>query len=191
MLRNLLTIFPILLAILLCSCEDYNEIDDQRTDIVDYLDDLGVEYETLGNVYRYKVEVEEDEEELDEDTVVASAVKSDSTEEAEYISKGSKFYIYFAGYTFSSGPSSLFFTNVEDIALEYFEDLNTEYWSFEPLEITLGQTDIIKGLETGLEGLQYGDVVNIIMSSDQAYGDKGVGVVPANTAVMYTVQILD
>lgn len=174
MTRHLLSI--ILSVVLLCGCNSINEIDDQRTEIISYLDDLGVEYNDLGYTFRY-FEVEDNTEDTDN--------------QAEYISKGSKFEIYFAAYTFDSSPSSLYFTNIESLATESLDGLNTEYWSFDPLEITLGQTDLLTGLEKGLEGCQYGDTVHIIMCSDQAYGAKGSGVVGANTAIMYSIQILD
>lgn len=180
MIRKIFYILSILSAILFTSCTDYNEIDDQRTYIVDYLDDLDVEYDILGNVFRYF-----------DDTTTDQDSTEESESEAEYITKGSKFYIYFIGYTFTSYPASVFFTNIESVAQANFENVDSTYWSFEPLEIVLGETELIKGLETGLEGCQYGDIVYIFMTYEQAYGEKGIGVVPENTAVMYAVQILE
>lgn len=166
-------IFSSILALFVfCACANYNEISDQREDIVDYLDGLGVEYTTFGNTFRYIVE----------DTTATLG---------SYINKGSEFSVYFAAYTFDGGPSELYYTNVESLAEASLSGLNTQYWSFDPLEITLGTSELLEGLTTALEGCQYGQTVNIIMCYDDAYGDKSAGIVADYSAIMYTIQILE
>lgn len=172
MIKNLFTILSAL--VLLSSCTNFNEIDDQRTEIIDYLEDLGVEYEVFGNAFRY--------------TIVNDTIDNSQT---AYITNNSEFSIYFEAYTFESSPGTLYFTNIEETAAASLDGLNTEFWSFEPLEIVLGKTDILEGLERTLEGCKYGDSLNVFMCSDLAYGEMGTGIVPKNTAVVYVIKILD
>ncbi len=82
----------------------------------------------------------------------------------------------FSGYT-TPTSSNLFYTN--DPTYEYtFESagMNTEYWSFEPLEIVLGKGDILKAIETSLVGCKEGDNVEIYLTYDSAYGSTWIGV---------------
>lgn len=68
--------------------------------------------------------------------------------------------------------------------------LNTEYWSFEPLEIDMRGGDILKGLRSALVGCRQGDRVEVYMTYNMAYGDEYFGVVPKQSplAVMFTVE---
>ena len=63
--------------------------------------------------------------------------------------------------------------------------LNTEFWSTAPLQVKIGQTDIIKGVELSLIGCREGDSVEAYMTLDAAYGDDVVGVVPENASVVW------
>ncbi|MBQ1213615.1 MAG: hypothetical protein IIX81_01140, partial [Tidjanibacter sp.] len=55
----------------------------------------------------------------------------------------------------------------------------------------LGGEPILKGLESALPSCRKGDSVVVFLTSSNAYGDRHVGVVPANTAVMMVLNILD
>lgn len=67
--------------------------------------------------------------------------------------------------------------------------LNTEYWSAEPLVVTLGESNIIKGVSQSLVGCRQGDQVEVYMTFEEAYEDKVVGIVPHKSAVawFYTI----
>lgn len=168
MKRYLLIIISTIIAF--SSCEDVNEIDDQRTNIVSYLTTYSYSYTQFDNAYRYIVEEYEDN---------------------EAITNGSTFYMDFAAYTFTTAPSTLYYTNIESYLEDDLSGLNTEYWSFEPKEVTLGTTDLIEGLTTCLKGCHYGDSINVFICSDLAFEDKGVGIITESTAVMYAIRILE
>lgn len=75
-----------------------------------------------------------------------------------------------------------------DPALEeaYIEKgLNPEYWSFEPLRIVLGETQIIKGLEVSLAGCCEGDRVEVYMTYNMAYDDRVISTVPKESALVF------
>lgn len=97
----------------------------------------------------------------------------------------------FEAYTFSSAPAtSPYYTNKQELA-ERLNNLNTQYWNFEPRVVRLGNGDILKPLEDALVGSLRGDSLAVFMTSSIAYGESGMGVVPANTAVMYVLIVED
>ena len=62
-------------------------------------------------------------------------------------------------------------------------------WSIEPLKVTLGETDMIEGLELALEGCREKDSVQVYMTSNLAYGRKNLGSVPKNSMVAWYMKI--
>ncbi len=97
----------------------------------------------------------------------------------------------FEAYTFSSSPATTpYYTNKQALA-EQLTDLNTQYWDFEPRVATLGNGDILKPLEDALMGSVRGDSLAVFMTSSIAYGEGGMGSVPANTAVMMVLIVED
>ncbi|MFI3286602.1 MAG: hypothetical protein R3Y08_08110 [Rikenellaceae bacterium] len=101
-------------------------------------------------------------------------------EERKEVKAGSILSLTFWCYDFStySKPTSdyLFYTN-DPLYKEAFElaGLNTEYWSFEPLNITLGKGDILKAIETSLVSCREGDYVEIYLTYNLAYGSSWIG----------------
>lgn len=95
----------------------------------------------------------------------------------------------FEAYTFSSSPAATpYYTNKRYLA-ELLTDLNTTYWNFEPREVTLGSGEILNSLDEALEGSVVGDSLAVFLTSSIAYGNYGMGTVPANTAVMFVLTV--
>jgi hypothetical protein len=66
------------------------------------------------------------------------------------------------------------------------------YTSSEPLEVTLGEKEVVEGLEEGLLGICAGEKRVIVVPPKLAYGDIGhaqLGV-PGNSTLMYEVEAL-
>lgn len=108
---------------------------------------------------------------------------------------GSTITIKYSGYIFSGSKpaiTNLYATNdAELIAQLEAQGLNTSYgWTTDPLEITIGQSPILKGLEEALPECKEGDTVEIYMTFTKANGNNYVGMVPAKSAVMWVVDIL-
>jgi FKBP-type peptidyl-prolyl cis-trans isomerase len=62
----------------------------------------------------------------------------------------------------------------------------------EPLEIVLGEGQVIRALDEGLEGMRVGGVRRIIAPSDLAYGPSGNGeAVPPYATLIFDVELLD
>lgn len=104
---------------------------------------------------------------------------------------GSNVTFNFEAYTFSSAPATTpYYTNKQEVAKK-LTDLNTLYWDFEPRVTTLGSGNILNPLEEALEGSLRGDSLAVFMTSSIAYGESGMGTVPANTAVMFVLIVED
>lgn len=106
---------------------------------------------------------------------------------------GDKIEIRFTAYTFTgSAPSNsaIYWSNVPSVIEQLGKKSdNTLDWSKEPLQITLGTTPILKGLELTLPGCHEADSVQVFMTSSLAYGDEIINVVPKNSMVAWYMRI--
>ncbi len=69
--------------------------------------------------------------------------------------------------------------------------LDTSYeWTTEPLAVTVGSTNIIKGIESSLVGCREGDIVEVYMTFTMAYDDMTIGTVPYQSPVAWYFTII-
>ena len=114
------------------------------------------------------------------------------------VKSGSRVSITFRAYVFSmrniTDSDMPFFTNDPDLEQALYEaGLTPGVWKFEPMELTLGQSGIIKGLELALLGCRQGDEVECYMTYNMAYGDTNFATIPRESAVVifFTVNGVD
>ena len=114
------------------------------------------------------------------------------------VKSGSRVSITFRAYVFSmrniTDSDMPFFTNDPDLEQALYEaGLTPGVWKFEPMELTLGQGGIIKGLELALLGCRQGDEVECYMTYNMAYGDTNFATIPRESAVaiFFTVNGVD
>lgn len=114
------------------------------------------------------------------------------------VKSGSRVSITFRAYVFSmrniTDSDMPFFTNDPDLEQALYEaGLTPGVWKFEPMELTLGQSGIIKGLEQALLGCRQGDEVECYMTYNMAYGDTNFATIPRESAVaiFFTVNGVD
>lgn len=114
------------------------------------------------------------------------------------VKSGSRVSITFRAYVFSmrniTDSDMPFFTNDPDLEQALYEaGLTPGVWKFEPMELTLGQSEIIKGLELALLGCRQGDEVECYMTYNMAYGDTNFATIPRESAVavFFTVNGVD
>ncbi len=110
------------------------------------------------------------------------------------VEMGDKLTITFWCHDFSSyatpSSSNLYYTNDESYRDAFIEaGLNDEYWSFEPLEIILGDGDILNGVEVALEGCREGDYVEVYLTSNLAYTDGWIGVTTLDAPLAFICRI--
>ena len=158
-----------------CS-KDTSDLDDQRTSLENYISRQGWEnVDYLGGVYRYV---------LNRDRAgYETALQAES---------GNTLRINYAVYAFSSssagGLGALIYTNNPELQNEQ-EGLDPTYWAKDPLEVVLGKTPLISGLDRGLYGVRQGDTLQLFMSSDMGYGDKPFGTIEADTPLVWNLGI--
>lgn len=114
------------------------------------------------------------------------------------VKSGSRVSITFRAYVFSmrniTDSDMPFFTNDPELEQALYEaGLTPGVWKFEPMELTLGQSGIIKGLELALLGCRQGDEVECYMTYNMAYGDTNFATIPRESAVaiFFTVNGVD
>ena len=115
-------------------------------------------------------------------------------EQRKLVERGSVVELTLSMYEFNfkkiTNKTLPFFTNdVEMKSMLEDSGLNTEFWSFEPYRITVGETDTIKGLAQSLEGCREGDIVELYMTYTMGYGGDWVYVVTPDSplAILFTV----
>ncbi len=95
----------------------------------------------------------------------------------------------FASYAVPSGKN-IYYTNDVDYRDAFIEaGLNVEYWSFEPLTITLGNGDLLSGVEAALVGSREGDTVEVYLTSNLSYSEGPVGVTPLDAPLAFICRI--
>lgn len=93
-------------------------------------------------------------------------------------------------YIFNGRPADdPYYTNKRYVAELLPENLNKEYWNFEPIVATLGRGDILNPLEEAFEGSIGGDSLLVFLTSSIAYGSTGMGAVPKDTPVMMILTV--
>lgn len=106
---------------------------------------------------------------------------------------GDKVELTYVGFRFTGSKFTLgdvYSTNDESTLAQLEEaGLDGQYWAAEPLLIVFGQGNIIKGVETSLNGCREGDVVEVYMTYEAAYDKHVVGVVPKDSAIAWIYSI--
>ncbi|HEU4677800.1 MAG TPA: FKBP-type peptidyl-prolyl cis-trans isomerase [Candidatus Paceibacterota bacterium] len=59
-----------------------------------------------------------------------------------------------------------------------------------PFTFTVGAGKVIEGWEKGLVGMQVGGKRILVIPADMAYGNRQVGVIPANSPLVFSIELL-
>lgn len=109
--------------------------------------------------------------------------------EGEELKSNGMIAFYYAGYTFngSISNSNLFTTNHLETATSANWELTDK--SYDILTIDLAEYELIKGLLNGLTGVKAGEECQILFSGKYAFGKRALGIVPANSALVYKIWV--
>lgn len=109
--------------------------------------------------------------------------------EGEELKADGAIAFYYAGYTFngSISPNNLFATN--DTAAAAESGWTLAEGESKILTINLKDYELIPGLRNGLIGVKSGEECQIFFSGKYGFGKKGVGIVPANSALAYKIVV--
>lgn len=62
----------------------------------------------------------------------------------------------------------------------------------DPFSLTLGAQQVIEGWDTGLQGMKVGELRNLLIPYEMAYGESGFpGAIPPKTPLMFEVELLE
>ena len=162
--------FAICLALVSCTKEKLETIYNNQEDKIDqYIEKNRGEYRVVYNEGSTRLVTKEGEgEELSETGSIA---------------------FYYAGYTFTSSinPSNIFVTNHAETAAGAGWTLTDEQDNI--LTINLNDYKLLPGLKAGLKGVKGGEDCQIFFSGKHGFGNESVGIVPANSALVYKIWV--
>jgi peptidylprolyl isomerase len=67
---------------------------------------------------------------------------------------------------------------------------DSSYDRGEPFYFTVGKGNVIAGWEKGLIGMKVGGQRILVIPGDMAYGNRQVGVIPANATLVFAIELL-
>ena len=115
-------------------------------------------------------------------------------EDRAVVEWGDAIQIRFNAFTFTGSEpsisSNLYWSNIPSVIAQVGKvSNNTLDWPSEPLTIRVGETKILEGLERTLPGCHEADSVQVYMTSNLAYGENMIGVVPKNAMIAWYIKI--
>jgi FKBP-type peptidyl-prolyl cis-trans isomerase len=104
------------------------------------------------------------------------------------VSAGDSIYFYYAG-TLVSDTSKYFDTNEQERANALKLDMPPE--KFEPVKVIAANNNLLPGLSAGLNMTHLNDRGEIIFNSDMGFGEKGNGIVPPLSPLIFKVRVIE
>ena len=113
----------------------------------------------------------------------ARLIKKEGT--GDRLSEKGAVSFHYAGYIFTSQPSTLFATNDEETAKgASFTLTDADYSIF---EADMTDIHLVEGLRNGLLGVRTGEECEIIFSGKYGFGNEIFGTIPVNSALLYKI----
>lgn len=75
--------------------------------------------------------------------------------------------------------------------LENGTKFDSSYDRGEPFETRIGVGEVIEGWDMGVVGMKVGGKRKLTIPSELAYGDREIGSIPANSTLIFEVELLE
>ena len=75
--------------------------------------------------------------------------------------------------------------------LEDGQKFDSSYDRGEPFKTRIGVGEVIEGWDMGVVGMKVGGKRKLIIPPQLAYGDREIGIIPANSTLIFEVELLD
>lgn len=142
--------------------------------------------DTQIDTYMAKARVGEDTLDVIYNKGSVRLIKTEGTGPA--LEEGGAVSFYYAGYVFTSSPSTLFATNHKETATGAgFNLTDNEYQIY---EADMRSTDLVEGLRNGLIGVKSGEICEIAFSGKYGFGNEVFGTIPVNSALLYKIWVV-
>jgi len=181
-MKKYLVIISLLLAVTLCACSKQAQAtyDKQETTIESLVENIlktdeAATVDYPGGVVRIRFST------------------SSSTEADPALQEGGKVTFWYGGYTVTStslSNSNLFATNLQELASQSGWK-NVDESMFQSETVTVGNGELVPGLEKGLVGVKKGDEYLIVFSGKYGWGNHPRGTIPARSALAYHIWVTD
>lgn len=180
-----------------------------RIGVVDVLDQQGVEaYFAAMQEEQMKKQAEgavkqlETDTQIIEDYIAENNINANRTESGLYyvienegngpeVEAGDMAFIHYAGYLMDG---TLFDTSMKSLAQQegVYDERRDNVDGYQPLEVMVGQGQVIRGWDEGLALLKKGDKAKFLIPSPLAYGDRNTGgPIPPNSVLIFDLEVTD
>jgi peptidylprolyl isomerase len=75
--------------------------------------------------------------------------------------------------------------------LENGQKFDSSYDRGEPFKTRIGVGEVIEGWDMGVVGMKVGGKRKLVIPPQLAYGDREIGIIPANSTLIFEVELLD
>lgn len=75
--------------------------------------------------------------------------------------------------------------------LENGQKFDSSYDRGEPFQTRIGVGEVIEGWDMGVVGMKVGGKRKLIIPPQLAYGDREIGSIPANSTLIFEVELID
>ncbi len=75
--------------------------------------------------------------------------------------------------------------------LQNGQQFDNSYTKGEPYEFTVGDNEVIKGLDQGVLGMKKGGQRIVVVPAELAYGSREVGPIPSNSTLVFAIELIE
>ncbi len=82
------------------------------------------------------------------------------------------------------------YTGMLENGTVFDSNVDPKFGHVQPFTFQLGTGMVIKGWDEGVLGMAVGEKKHLVIPADKAYGDRAIGAIPANSTLIFDVEVL-